>query len=66
MTYSTRNPQQVLVQHIGLTIDIYPSQDSSVGSISAWFRGGPGFKSWQGREFFSEKNYMIQNTPISK
>ena len=32
----------------------YPSQDSSVGSISAWYRGGPGFKSRQGREFFNE------------
>ena len=29
-------------------------QDSSIGSISAWYRGGPGFKSRQGREFFSE------------
>ena len=25
-----------------------PSQDSSVGSILAWYRGGPGFKSRQG------------------
>ena len=32
-----------------------PSQDSSIGSISAWYRVGPGFKSRQGREFFSEK-----------
>ena len=31
-----------------------PSQDSSIGSISAWDRGGPGFKSWQGWEFASE------------
>ena len=31
-----------------------PSQDSSVGSISAWYWGSPGFKSRQGREFFSE------------
>ena len=30
-----------------------PSQDSSIGSISAWYRGGPRFKFWQGREFFS-------------
>ena len=28
----------------------YPSQDSSIGSVSAWYCGGPGFKSWQ--EFF--------------
>ena len=26
-----------------------PSQDSSIGSISGWYRGGPGFKSRQGR-----------------
>ena len=32
----------------------HPSQDSSVGSILAWHRGGPGFKSRQGREFFNE------------
>ena len=31
----------------------YLSQDSSVGSISAWYLGGPGFKSQQEREFFS-------------
>ena len=31
-----------------------PSQDSSVGSTSAWYRGGPGFKSQQGQEFFNE------------
>ena len=31
-----------------------PSQDSSVGSILAWNRGGPGFKSQQGREFLNE------------
>ena len=31
-----------------------PSQDSSIGSISTWYRGGPGFKSRQGREFFCE------------
>ena len=30
------------------------SQDTSIGSISAWYRGGPGFKSRQGREFFRE------------
>ena len=33
---------------------VNPNQDSSIGSISAWYRGGPGFKSRQGREFFSE------------
>ena len=27
----------------------YPSQDSSIGGISAWYRGGPRFKSQQGR-----------------
>ena len=32
-----------------------PSQDSSVGSILAWYWGGPGFKSRQGKEFFNEK-----------
>ena len=31
-----------------------PNQDSSIGSISASHRGGPGFKSRQVREFFSE------------
>ena len=39
---------------------IYPSQDGSVGSISVWYRGGPGFKSWQGREFFNENNKYPQ------
>ena len=29
-------------------------KDSSVGSVSAWYRGGPRFKSRQGREFFNE------------
>ena len=33
-----------------------PSQDSSIGSISAWYRESPGFKARQGREFFSENN----------
>ena len=37
-----------------LTNQKNPSQDSSIGSILAWYRGGPRFKSWQGREFFSE------------
>ena len=31
-----------------------PSQDCSIGSISAWYRGCPGVKSQQGQEFFSE------------
>ena len=31
-----------------------PSQESSIGSISAWHRGGPKFQSRQGQEFFSE------------
>ena len=31
-----------------------PSQDSSIDSILAWYRGGPGFNSQQGQEFFSE------------
>ena len=26
------------------------SQNSLAGSISAWYRGGPEFKSWQGQE----------------
>ena len=33
----------------GLDQHPYPSQDSSIGIISAWYRGGPGFKSWLGR-----------------
>ena len=37
----------------------YPSQDSSVGSISAWYQGGPGFKYRQGREFFNENKWKI-------
>ena len=32
----------------------HPSQDSSIGSISALYRGGTRFQSRQGREFFSE------------
>ena len=39
---------------INQTYTYKPSQDSSVGSISAWYWGGPGFKSWQGQEFFNE------------
>ena len=31
-----------------------PSQVRSIGSLSAWYWGGPGFKSPQGREFFSD------------
>ena len=37
-----------------------PSQDSSGGSILAWYRGGPGFKSRQGREFFNENKQLIK------
>ena len=37
-----------------LLMNCYPSQRSSVGSISAWYWGGPGFKSRQRREFFNE------------
>ena len=37
-----------------LTKNGYPSQDSSVGSISAWYWGGPGFKSLQGQKFINE------------
>ena len=29
----------------------HPSQDSSIGSRSAWYRGGPGFKSRTGNNF---------------
>ena len=43
-----------------LTFHTDPSQDSSIGSISAWYWGGPGFKSPKGREFFSENKI----TPI--
>ena len=32
----------------------YSSQDSSIGSILASYRGGPGFKSRQGQKIFSE------------
>ena len=35
-----------------------PSQDSSIGSTLARYRRGPRFKSRQGREFFSENNYL--------
>ena len=31
-----------------------PSQDSSVGSKLAWYQSGPGFKTWQRRDFFNE------------
>ena len=37
----------------------YPSQDSSVDSISAWYRRGPGSKFWQGQEFVNENKQMI-------
>ena len=40
-----------------LLINLHPSQDSSIGSISVWYREGPGFKSRQGREFCSETNH---------
>ena len=36
------------------TFTFYPSQESSIGSISARYWGGPGFKSRQWQEFFSE------------
>ena len=36
----------------------YPSQDSSIGSILACHRGGPGFKSRQGREFLIENKLL--------
>ena len=36
------------------TSKTYPSQDSSVGSISAWYWGIPRFKSRQRREFYNE------------
>ena len=35
-----------------------PSKDSSIGSILAWYRGGPRFKSRQGRKFFSENKQL--------
>ena len=38
-------PKQVL---------FYLSRDNSVGSMLAWYQGGPGFKSRQGQEFFNE------------
>ena len=37
---------------------IYPSQDSLVDSILAWYRGGPRFKYRQGREFFLENKWL--------
>ena len=43
-----------VVHDVFLRFKIDPSQDSSIGSISAWYRKGPGFKSQQGQEFFSE------------
>ena len=36
----------------------YSSQDCSIGSISAWYRGRPRFKSRQGQEFFSENKLL--------
>ena len=44
----------LVVNYYQPTVTLNPSQDSSVGSISAWYRGGPGFKSRQGQEFFNE------------
>ena len=43
----------VVLKHIS-----YLSQDSSVGSISTWYGGGPGLKTQQGREFLNENNYF--------
>ena len=37
-----------------------PSQDSSVGSILAWYPGGPGFISQQGQKFFNENNQYMK------
>ena len=39
-----------------------PSQESSVGSISAWYRRGPGFKSRQGQKLLilTKKELLIQ------
>ena len=36
-----------------------PSQDSSVGSILAWYPGGPGFKSQQGFEWRLRRVYLF-------
>ena len=38
----------------------YPSQDSSIGSILAWYRGGPGFKSRKEQEFFSSSGVFCR------
>ena len=42
-----------------------PSQDSSVGSISTWYRGGTRFKSQQGRELLilTEKELLEDSGP---
>ena len=37
-------PKEILRQELFFN----PSQDSSIGGISAWYQGGPGFKSWLG------------------
>ena len=48
------NPSLLTFMAFKLNSIFNPSQDSSVGSISAWYQGRPGFKSRQGREFFNE------------
>ena len=36
-----------------------PSLDSSIGSTSAWYLGGPRFKSQQRQNIFNENKYLI-------
>ena len=48
-----------------LVLKTYPSQNSSIGSILAWYWGGPGFKSQQGQEFFSENKLISDPTLTS-
>ena len=42
--------QEELIMLFGKYIS-YPSQDSSIGSISAWYRGGPGSNPGKGENF---------------
>ena len=52
--------QNMVFIYMGVWFRWYSRQDSSVGSILAWHRGCPRFKSRQGRECFNENKLLIK------
>ena len=43
---------------------LWEIQTLNISSISAWYRGVPGFKSRQGQEFFSESHNTLPATAL--